>query len=157
MSDLVGQVSYRPAGGGVLAVQGGYSLAESRPTYISANVSLNPSQSLAVNASARYNFASSMFDSLSARLSAAVVGWRVDYEASFDLDEEIGMSSDVAVVRDLGCREIGVRYNSDAGSVWLEYRITALPGGGIRFGATRDRFMIDPDSLSGLFSTTVDD
>jgi len=151
LSDLVGQLSYRPASGGLLALQGGYSLVEARPTYLAANVSFNPSSNFSVNASTRYDFNSRTFDTLSAGLTAAYLGWKVDYEAAFDLDENGGMSTDIAVLRDLGCREIGLRYSSDAGSVWLEYRITALPGSGLRFGATRDRFMVDPEGLSSLF------
>jgi|GEM_PF-1254699 len=157
LSELVGQLSYRPASGGLVSVQGGYSLVESRPEYVSANVSLQPSRNFVVNASTRYNFAESMVDWLAAGLTAAFLGWKLEYEANFDLDGAGGISQDVSVLRDLGCREVGLRYNSDAGSVWFEYRITALPGNGLRFGADRDGFQFDPESLSSLFRTETDE
>ncbi len=149
-SDVVGQMTFRGGRGFYGTVQGGYSLASRRMSYAAANVSIRPSSGFEVNASTRYDFATQQLDALGGSLAFGVPGWRLLYSTDYD-SEEGWISGDAALIRDLGCREIGLRFDSLDGAVWLEYKINAFPGDGIRLGASRDRFMFDPDSITSLF------
>ena len=150
VEDVVGQVTYGRSGfSGV--VQAGYSPSLGGMSFAAASVSLGHSDGLRVSATARYDFVEQALDGLSGDLSLAIPGWRLLYAADYDREDGGWRMSDAAVVRDLGCREIGLRFDGLEGAVWLEYRINALPGEGIRLGTTGDRFTFDAESILTLF------
>lgn len=150
VGDVVGQVTFRGGPGMYGSVQGGYSLASGRMTYAAANVSIQPGKGFEVNASTRYDFETQQLEGLGGSLAFALPGWRLLYSTDFD-SEDGWTRGDAALIRDLGCREVGLRYDSLDGAVWLEYKINAFPGEGLRFGASQDRFMFDSESITSLF------
>lgn len=150
-NDVIGQITFRSGSKVFGSVQGGYSLTSSRITYASANVTLQPTEGFRLTTSTRFNAATQRLEGLSGSLTYAIPGWRFLYETALNSETGVWTRGDAAIVRDLGCREIGLRLDSLLGAVWLEYRINALPGEGIRLGASQDRFHFDPDSIMSLF------
>ena len=149
--DLVGQASYRPDSRATLTLQGAYSLVEQTPTYAAGSLSWRPLPGWTMAGSARYSFARSDFDRIQGSISLEHLSWRLDYSAIYNGITDVFVAGEASLVRDLGCREVGVRYDPVDGAVWLEYQITALPGPPVRFGANRQRLLFDSDAILDLF------
>lgn len=149
--DLVGQASYRPDSRLTLSLQGAYSLAEQRPTSAAGSLSFRPMPGWTMSGSARYSFTRNDLDRVQASISLDHMGWRFDYSAIYNGVTDLFVAGEAALVRDLGCREVGVRYDPVDGAFWLEYRITALPGSPVRVGANRQRLLFDSDAILEMF------
>ena len=149
--DLVGQASYRTSGGTALTLQGAYSLEQQRPTYAAGSVTVYPREGWMMTGSARYDFERQDFDRIQGTISYAFPGWRLDYTAIYNGVTDAFVAGEAALVRDLGCRQVGLRYDPVDEAVWLEYQITALPGPGVRIGASRERLLFDPEPLTDIF------
>ena len=149
--DLVGQASYRPGPRSTLTLQGAYSLVEQSPVYAAGSLSFHPLPGWTLAGSARYSFTRDDFDRIQGSISLDHLGWRMDYSAIYNGITDVFVAGEASLVRDLGCREVGVRYDPVDGAVWLEYRITALPAPPVRVGANRQRLLIDSDSIFEFF------
>lgn len=150
-TDIVMQVTLRSGANSTLALQGGYSPTAGAPTYAAASFRWSPSANLSLSASSRYDFEDAAFDHLAWEMAAAYLGWRLEVDTLYDGAESLLRRGRVSLVRDLGCREIGFTYDGEERSVWIEYRIDALPGSGVRFGSGPDRFLFDTSAFSELF------
>lgn len=152
MSDVIGQMSLRPREGHyTMSVQGGYSLEDQAPTYAAARVTVHPSDRWHASTSARYDFGNALWDRVDTSLALALTGWRFAYSSVFDGRTGEFDQGTLGVVRDLGCREIGLSFDHVESEVWLEYRITALPGEGVRVGTRGEGIRFDTDSFLDLF------
>lgn len=150
LMDLTGLASYRLDSRATVSIQGGYSLELFRPTYAAGSLSLRPAPGWTMAGSARYNFPRSDWDRIQGSVSVEHLGWRFDYSAIYNGVTDALVSGSASLVRDLGCREIGLRYEPTEGAFWLEYRITALPDLPVRVGASRERLLFDVDPVLGL-------
>lgn len=151
-TDLLGQFTLRPGAGMALELQTGYSLIQNKPTYAAANVRLQPSDAVSLSASTRYSFDREEFDRIDGSVVLSYGGWRVEYATAYHGERKEFVRGDLGILRDLGCRQFGVRYDSTQGAVWFEYLITAFPDLPLRFGADREQLLFDTDPLWELFS-----
>lgn len=151
--DLTGQASYRPDARTTITLQGAYSLESRQPTYAAGSLSLQPVPGWTMAGSARYSFSRSDWDRIQGSISVDLdnLGWRFDYSAIYNGVSDAFVAGSAALVRELGCREIGLRYDPVDGAFWLEYRITALPDLPVRLGASRERLLFDTDPILSLF------
>jgi len=104
-----------------------------------------------ITGSAQYDFERPDFDRIQGTISYAFPGWRLDYTAIYNGVTDAFVAGEAALIRDLGCRQVGLRYDPVDEAVWLEYQITALPGPGVRLGASRERLLFDPEPLTDIF------
>ena len=148
-TDVVAQVSARPGRSSSVTLQGGYSPVTREPTHVAGSVRWNPNSRLNLAASVRYDFAKEAFDALAWEMAAAFLGWRLEVDALYDGVDGLERAK-AALVRDLGCREIGLSYDGGEKAVWVEYRINALPGAGVRLGGGSDRFIFDSPIFSSV-------
>lgn len=155
-SDVVAQVSIGSGRSSSVTLQGGYSPVTREPSYVAGSVRWNPGSQLSLAASVRYDFAKEAVDSLAWEMVAAAVGWRLQVDTLYDGSEGLERAK-VALVRDLGCREIGLGYDGGEKAVWIEYRINALPGAGVRLGGGADRFIFDSPIFSSDFGGEDDE
>ena len=149
-SDVIAQATYSRSGL-FATVQAGYSPSDGAMSFAAASLSLRRGERVELRAATRYDFFTQSIDSLSASLALSFPGWRFLYETAYDGYDGAWSTGEAAIIRDLGCREIGLRFDGWEGSVWLEYRINAFPGDGIRLGARDDRFDFDPTGILSLF------
>lgn len=150
-TDVVMQLTVRSSAHSSIALQGGYSPTTGAPTYAAASLQWNPSAEMSIAASSRYSFEKEAFDRLAWEMAAAYLGWRLEVDTLYDGAESRLERGRVSLVRDLGCREIGFTYDGEEKAVWVEYRIDAMPGSGVRFGTGSDRFLFDSSAFSELF------
>lgn len=146
-TDVVAQVT-AGSGGTAVTLQGGYSPVTREPTHVAGSVRWNPGPRLNLLASIRYDFSDRAFDTLAWEMVWAFLGWRLEVDSLYDELDGLERAK-VALVRDLGCREIGLGYDGEEKAVWVEYRINALPGAGVRLGGGSDRFIFDSPIFSG--------
>lgn len=148
--DVVGNLSYRAGDRAAVNLQGAYSLVDQRPTYAAGSVTLRPAPGWTVTGAARYDMVRQEFDRIQGSVSVHLAGWRLDYSAIYNHIAGQIAAGEASLVRDLGCRQVGLRYDPVDEAVWLEYRITALPWSGVRIGASRDRMLFGADAFSDL-------
>ena len=149
--EVVGQASYRFSSRATVGVQGAYSLVDKKPTYASGSFSLHPARGWTFTGAARYSFERQDFDRMQGSISIDLSSWKLDFTTIYDGINDQVVAGDAALVRDLGCREIGLRYDPVDTAVWLEYRISAVPWSTVRVGTNRERMLFDADAISGLF------
>jgi len=149
--EVVGHGSYRFGSQAAVSVQGAYSPAERRPTYAAGSLSLHPARGVSVTAAGRYSFARRDFERVQGSLALDLSSWRLDFSAIYDGIAGKIVAGDAQLVRDLGCREVGLRYDPAESAWWLEYRISAVPWSEVRVGASRERMLFDAEAISSFF------
>lgn len=80
--------------------------------------------------------------------------WRVEVAASWDGYLQSLSRGEVALTRDIHCREIRLRYDEVRREIWAELRIKALPQQLLRVGAAQNTLMFDTESLGLLSNET---
>jgi len=80
------------------------------------------------------------FESLSVLKAGAEISYKLNDKLrlvtaiDYDGEKDVWNMSNVALVADLHCREIGLRYDISEGRVWLDYRLYAFPEDSVKVG-----------------------
>ena len=77
--------------------------------------------------------------------------WTLAYAGIYSGSEGKWERGDLALSKDLHCREVVFRYNQVDNMVWAEYRIYAFPDGRFRLGTSGEQFMFDAAGWQNLF------
>ncbi|MDI6869802.1 MAG: hypothetical protein QME79_00345 [Bacillota bacterium] len=133
-----GMVSYDPNTGTWRRLSGIYSYQASETKFVKLGAAVN--------------LGTSRVERLDAQ-AATPLGdlWRAEVTLSYDGWSNRLLRGEVALVRDLHCRELRLSYDEPRREVWLEWRIKALPSQLFRLGAG-ERLLFDTQSLGGLLS-----
>lgn len=75
---------------------------------------------------------------------------RLATAVSYDGEKSLWNRGDVALIADLHCREIGLRYDIEHGRVWLEYKLYAFPSEPVKFGLDDDEGLLLESSLFSM-------
>lgn len=98
-------------------------------------IEISPSERGAFKLGAKYSFPKQALDRVESDVELNVGdAWKVQWTVVYGGPSKGVLKGDVAVTRDLHCRELRVSYSYTDNQVWLEYRIKAFPSEGIRFG-----------------------
>lgn len=179
---VTGNATYT-AGGLTADVSSGYNLLTSyyqdvvgRLTYVrgrtqaSGTVSYDPNNQLWRRVSAIYAYQASetkllklgvthdlenfRLERLDIQVAAPLTKlWRGEAILSYDGFSQSFTRGEVALTRDLHCREVRFRYDQGRGEIWAELRIKALPSQLLRLGASEEKLMFDSQSLGGLLGS----
>lgn len=131
--------------------QGEYSLAKQEPVSAAGTIELGSGEPFSVQLGGKYAFDRAEFDRVDAAVRLSLGTWKIGYEAIYDGKEDAFERGILTVLRDLDCRQIGLSYDQREGSVWVEYRITAIPTLGLRLGSEDQKMMFNLDGWEELF------
>jgi lipopolysaccharide export system protein LptA len=148
--EVVGRATlYRPrlAASGVV----NYDPNTARWRRASAIYSYQVSETQLLKLGATADLTASRLERFDAQLATALTRlWRAEATLSWDGFTHQLNRGEVALVRDLHCREVRYRYDQVRQEIWAELRIKALPAQVFRLGASEERLMFDAPSLGGL-------
>jgi hypothetical protein len=120
----------------------------------SAIYSYQASETKLAKLGATVDLATSRVERLDAQLAAGLTAlWRAELTMSYDGYSSQLSRGEVALTRDIHCRELRFRYDAVRQEMWVELRIKALPTGVLRLGASEQRLMFDAQSLGGLLGS----
>lgn len=96
-----------------------------------------------VKTGVRYNFPQEALDRIESHVAFQVsdawgVEWTVVYGSTSGYRPPGFIRGDVAVTRDMHCRELRLSYSYTENQVWLEYRIKAFPHDSVKMGIGED-------------------
>ncbi|MDD4517473.1 MAG: hypothetical protein PHH90_03095 [Limnochordia bacterium] len=106
-------------------------------------------QSIKLGAS--YNLLKRRLDRFDAQINIKLSDtWTLVYAGIYKGIEDKWQRGDLALTKDLHCRELVFRYNQLQNMFWVEYRIYALPEGRFKLGTTGDQFMFNAEGWQNL-------
>lgn len=112
----------------------------------SGTITWKAGDKLDLSASAKANWTLMSLDRTDLKLSYQFLpDWKLDLGAIYTASARGLTRGDIAITKDLHCRELTARYDYVNKQVWLELRIKAFPGQSVRLGADPAGFMFDSD------------
>ncbi|MFZ5925580.1 MAG: hypothetical protein ACOYW4_10080, partial [Bacillota bacterium] len=100
-------------------------------------IEFSPSERWNIKLGAKYSFPGQALDRVESEVMLKLADtWKVEWVLVYGgpASSKGVLRGDVAVTRDLHCRELKLSYSHTRKQVWLEYRIKAFPYEGLRFG-----------------------
>lgn len=100
-------------------------------------IEFSPSERWNIKLGAKYSFPGQALDRVESEVMLKLSDtWKVEWVLVYGgpASSKGVLRGDVAVTRDLHCRELKLSYSHTQKQVWLEYRIKAFPYEGLRFG-----------------------
>lgn len=152
--DAIAAAEYRPADGSqTFRLRTAYDIEAERFEYGAFAWEWQAAPELRLGVGAKYNVPNQRVDRTDAIVSWRMTGWEVSYTALFDGVEGTYERGELALVRDLGCRSLALRFDHRNQEVWFEYRITAFqpPGAAPSQQPAEPRLMFDPEGWRKLF------
>lgn len=145
---VVAEASWTPqeklgvTGGLVIDVQGKGVRA------VAGSVRWTPGDDRRVEVGVTYAAASRTLDQLQARIALPIgTSWEINSDVLYDGPSQRLTRASVALVRDLHCRTLSLRYDAVGRAVWLQYQIDAFPGAQVGFGTGASGTFLDVDAL----------
>jgi hypothetical protein len=146
LGDIQGNLSVKSSEDVYLEIASAYSLSLQAFRSVTTKLHFEPTDTVKVNVGLRYNLQQSRYEALKASADIRLRNsWRV--ELTTELDEVRGEFTrrDLALTRDLHCRELRFVYQGTTGAMWVEYRIKVLPSEGLKFGFAEESVVFDID------------
>ncbi|NLS44238.1 MAG: LPS-assembly protein LptD [Firmicutes bacterium] len=96
-----------------------------------------------IKVGARYDFSAEALDRIESQVALEIFDtWGLEWRLIYGPSSKSGLPSvlrgDVAIVKDMHCREFRLSYNHTKKQVWLEYKIKAFPYDSLKFGVAEE-------------------
>lgn len=149
--DVVGRVGYSPNEKLDATVQAVYNVESAMVEDVYTLVKTKPKEGWELQLGSSYNVPTSVWERLDARAAAKLPwGLSVQYLISYDGITESLAYNDIAVTKDLHCREITLRYSGVREEIWLEFSLNAFPRTKLLAGTSDDELLFEAQGIEEL-------
>lgn len=155
--DVVGQVGYHPNERLNISMRANYDVQEETVENVYALLKVKPLTGWDLSVGSSYNVAERHWERMDARTSAKLFwGLSLQHLISYDGATQSLLYNDVAITKDLHCREITLRYSAVNKEVWLEFSLKAFPRTKLLAGKSDDKMLFDAEGIEELIEVVTE-
>ncbi len=149
--DLIGRVGYHPSEDLNFDLQADYDLQEQALDSVYVLASAKPLTGWELQVGTSYNAQLEQWDRFDARTTAKLPwGLSVQHLISYNGATDSLLYNDIAVTKDLHCREVTLRYDTVDEEIWLEFGLKAFPRTKLLAGTDDDELLFDAQGIQEL-------
>lgn len=149
--DVVGRIGYSPNAKLSAAVQVIYDVKTGTFEDVYTLLRTKPRAGWELQVGSSYSVPDGVWERLDARAAAELPwGLSVQYLISYDGVADQLAYNDIAITKDLHCREITLRYSGVAKEIWLEFSLNAFPRTKLLAGSSDDKLLFEAEGIEEL-------
>ncbi|NLV90993.1 MAG: LPS-assembly protein LptD [Firmicutes bacterium] len=155
--DVVGQLGYRPSDKLQLDLQANYDVQLGEVTNLYTLAKAAPLTGWQVQFGSGYDLLEERWERLDAATTAQLPwGLTLQHLISYDGATDSLTYNDIALTKDLHCRELTLRYSAVREEIWLEFSLNAFPRTKLLAGTAEDKLLFDAQGIEELVDVITD-